>query len=44
MVKLIKKVLANRKARQALKAKNQRQLNNRIQRDLIIKGLEERGY
>lgn len=42
MIKFIKKVLAHRQVVQAQKAKNQRQLNNRIQRDLIIKGLEER--
>lgn len=42
MIKFIKKVLVARQDKQAQKAKNQRQLNNRIQRDLIIKGLEER--
>lgn len=39
-----KKVLASRQEQQALKAKAKRQLNNRIQRELIIKGIENRGY
>ncbi len=44
MKKFIKKVLARHQRNQALKAKNLRELNNRKQRDLILKGLEERGY
>ena len=39
---IIKKVLAHRQVVQAQKDISQRRLNNRIQRDLIIKGLEER--
>ena len=40
---IIKNVLARYQRQQAQKAKIQRQLNNRMQRDLIIQGLEERG-
>ena len=40
---IIKKCLTRYQRIQAQKDINHRQLNNRIQRDLIIKGLEERG-
>jgi len=41
---IIKKCLTRYQRIQAQKDLNRRQLKNRIQRDLIIKGLEERGY
>lgn len=40
MIKFIKKVLAHRQVRQA---QNRRIVNNRIQHQLILQGLEERG-
>lgn len=43
MKNFIKKVLASVQTKRVQKAKIQRQLNNRIQRDLIIKGLEDKG-
>lgn len=43
MIKLIEKVLAHRQVVQAQKAKNQRELKNRVQRKLILQGLEDRG-
>lgn len=44
MKKVIKKVLASLANRTSTKDLNQRQLNNRIQRNLIINGLEDREY
>lgn len=41
MIKFIKKVLANRRVRQA---QQRRLAHNREQLKLIYKGLEERGY
>lgn len=41
MINFIKKVLANRQARQA---QQRRIANNKIQHQLILQGLEERGY
>ncbi len=41
MIKIIKKVLANHQARQA---QQRRIVNNKIQNQLILQGLEERGY
>ena len=43
MKNFIKKVLASVQTKRVQKAKIQRELNNRIQRNLIIKGLEDRG-
>lgn len=41
MIKLIKKVLASHHAKQA---QQRRIANNKIQHQLILQGLEERGY